>query len=126
MSIASEPMKECRLGAGQRGKTPPETHKSHEGNSHAVLHRERQEAKQVVPAQERVRKKVESQGEEMKDFDLEQNSKIRLKPCLPKWKWLRCVKAHTHLTQGALRAAKSLAKHIRGQDLQTLPLHSNC
>lgn len=29
-------------------------------------------------------------------------------------------------TQGALRAAKSLAKHIRGQDLQTLPLHSNC
>lgn len=40
-----------------------------------------------------------------------------------KWK---CGRTHTPLTQGALRAAKSLAKHIRGQDLQTLPLHSNC
>ncbi len=37
-----------------------------------------------------------------------------------------CRRTRTHLTQGALRAAKSLAKHIRGQDLQTLPLHSNC
>lgn len=37
-----------------------------------------------------------------------------------------CKGTHTHLTQRALRAAKSLAKHIRGQDLQTLPLHSNC
>ena len=37
-----------------------------------------------------------------------------------------CGRTRTHLTQGALRAAKSLAKHIRGRDLQTLPLHSNC
>lgn len=37
-----------------------------------------------------------------------------------------CRHTRTQLTQGALRAAKSLAKHIRGQDLQTLPLHSNC
>lgn len=39
MSIASEPVKECRLGADQRGKTPPETHKSHKGNGRAALHR---------------------------------------------------------------------------------------
>lgn len=39
---------------------------------------------------------------------------------------MMCRRTRTHLTQGALGAAKSLAKHIRGQDLQTLPLHSNC
>lgn len=36
----------------------------------------------------------------------------------------RCV--CTHLMQVELRVAKSLAKHIRGQDLQTLLLHFNC
>lgn len=32
LSIASEPVKECRLGADQRGKAPPETLKSQKGN----------------------------------------------------------------------------------------------
>lgn len=35
MSIASEPVKECRLGAGQRGGGAPETHEPYEGCSNA-------------------------------------------------------------------------------------------
>lgn len=72
LSIASEPMKECRLGAGQHGKKRRQRRtKSHRGSGRAALRR--QEKKKKKGRDTTVGKKLhetESQRDELKDLNL--------------------------------------------------------
>lgn len=101
MSIASEPVKECRLSADRPGKEPPETHKSQKGNG-------------------RVRTAQRPGGEAGSAAVGEPSTKTN------KRLGEGADASVLRLTRGARRVAKSFAEHVRGRDLQTLPLRFNC
>lgn len=90
MSIASEPVKECRLSADRPGK---ELHKSQRGSGRVRTTVEERESRPPT------NKRLQEGG---------------VDASVPR------------LTRGARRVAKSFAEHVRGRDLQTLPLRFNC
>lgn len=73
LGIASEPVKECRLSAGQWGKTLQRHTNPTKAISVQSKNRQEKEEWTLVPAPQWVRKKlqkVESQKAEMKDLNL--------------------------------------------------------